>query len=637
MEVYHNIANYATFGGDARDKTADDPAPHPGDDSQVFAGMSAAERYELDTFGILHLRGVLAPGELAAAQAAFDRLQADPSLMAPLGDFPFAAEGALEGLAAHPRLLPVLLELCGGAPHLVSGGTIATPPFTTPSDGSAPGKPLGSGQLHCQREYDHTHARYTAEAPGRCRADNLVVFPYLDTCEAGDGGLLFLPGSHRSQFSRPRTLFGPFGRHEEEWAAKDWSRSRGSSPESRSPLWHDVPEGLANLCPSAGDFIVMPEATCHGILPWRNREHGRRILSLRFKTGGAFEAHRAHYPSKPTQEVLARLSRPTLALVTGEAEALHAMCGDSFHPAPDPGAALPQSAAWQRRCWRYGAAPTAVDDEPWPEMGEFSKLANDAVYGGVVKDCVPELDSGRAGNSPWGPVKAAGTNVLVNTTTDLSAQDDDAAFAMTAEQRYLFDTQGFVRAAWHVFRSLVARSLANTKYCLQLVLRGVLSEAELAAARGAFERTLATATVPPPGGVRDPTAGPARSNVDGKPIREPDLELLATHPKLLPILAELGQGAPQLTAMTMVYHPPHSGPPLTTEMYGQIHSHREGSPAGSGRICYEVREPGRVGTDDINVFPYFTSTQPGDGGLAVLPGKSHALRCLFAFFPAHSE
>ena len=56
-----------------------------------------------------------------------------------------------------------------------------------------------------------------------------MVFPYLDTCDAGDGGLIFLPGSHRSQFSRPRTLFGPYGRHEEEWARKDWAQSSADS------------------------------------------------------------------------------------------------------------------------------------------------------------------------------------------------------------------------------------------------------------------------------------------------------------------------------------------------------------------------------------------------------------------------
>ena len=49
----------------------------------------------------------------------------------------------------------------------------------------------------------------------------------------------------------------------------------------------------------------------------------------------------------------------------------------------------------QRRCWRYGAAPTPVDDEPWPETTEFSKVANDAVYGCGVRDRVPALDSGR--------------------------------------------------------------------------------------------------------------------------------------------------------------------------------------------------------------------------------------------------
>ena len=79
-----------------------------------------------------------------------------------------------------------------------------------------------------------------------------------------------------------------------------------------------------------------------------------------------------------------------------------------------------------------------------------------------------------------------------------------------------------------------------------------------------------------------------------------------------------------LTAMTMIYHPPHSGPPLTCEMFGQLHCHREQSDT-SGRICYVVRQPGRVGTDDLNVFPVFDAVRPGDGGLAVIPGRFHLL------------
>eukprot|EP01052_Picozoa_sp_SAG31_P043497 SAG31_NODE_7265_length_1738_cov_1.101281_1_plen_61_part_10 len=29
---------------------------------------------------------------------------------------------------------------------------------------------------------------------GRCSTDNFVVFPYLDDVDAGDGGLMILPG-----------------------------------------------------------------------------------------------------------------------------------------------------------------------------------------------------------------------------------------------------------------------------------------------------------------------------------------------------------------------------------------------------------------------------------------------------------
>ena len=149
-------------------------------------------------------------------------------------------------------------------------------------------------------------------------------------------------------------------------------------------LWLQV-----NLCPSAGDIVVMPEATCHGIMPWRNAQHGRRLLSLRYKTAGALKAHRAHYPEQPAQEVMARLSQPTLALVSGDTDALHAMCGvgsGRFRPARDPGA-VPPPPTQQRRCWRSGVLrTTAVDDpEAWPEMTEFAKLANDAPYGGAER------------------------------------------------------------------------------------------------------------------------------------------------------------------------------------------------------------------------------------------------------------
>lgn len=159
MQVYSTVSNHAIFGGDARDTTtaaanaadgelglpAGRPAA-PAEDERKFAGMSAVQRYELDTFGVLHLRGLLSPAELAVAQSAFDRSHAEPSLDPDL----------LEALAAHPALLPLLLELCEGAPHLVSADTTSI----------AEDVASGGSPLHCEREHDHRRASYVAEAPG---------------------------------------------------------------------------------------------------------------------------------------------------------------------------------------------------------------------------------------------------------------------------------------------------------------------------------------------------------------------------------------------------------------------------------------------------------------------------------------
>ena len=606
MQVYNAVGNHAAFGGDALDATKADGEQQPPAASDReephFAGMSAAQRYELDNFGFLRLPQVLSPAELAAAQAAFDRTQAERPLPGPMEQFPLVAETDTEALAYHPKLLPVLLELCGGAPHLVHGGFIATEPAAFHTQ-SPEHKPPNSGQLHCQREYDCQHASYAAEAPGRCRCDNMVVFPYLDTCETGEGGLLVQPGSHKSQFSRPRTLFYPYGRHEEEWAAKDWAKSSAASPQ-HDPLWHDVPEGLVNLCPAAGDYILMPESTCHGIMPWRNSLRGRRVLALRFKSGEAYATHCAHYADHPEPQILARMSPPMKALVHGDTAALRAMVGADFRPPSDPGPTPPP--AKQRRWWRVGHGPDGEREnqdcrEPFPELAQYKLVANDAVYSQGVRDRCHDLDTGNKENSPWGPVEAATTAAAgsasvgdATPTAEIQSSStkgaDSVHVGMTPEQRYLMDVQGY------------------------FILRGVLSPTELAAARAAFERVR---TTPIP---EEERRVAARSNIEGKPIREPDLEALATHPKLLPILYELGEGAPHLTALTMIYHPPHVGPPLTCEPYGQLHSHRESRPPGN-KICYEVREPGRVITDDLNVFPYFDSVFPGDGGVAMVPGS----------------
>jgi hypothetical protein len=123
------------------------------------------------------------------------------------------AEPALEALACHPALLPALVELHRGEPHLVSASVNHKPPRL------ADQPPQNGAQLHGgtdfadRREHGVQDASVGTEAPGRLHIENCVVFPYLDTVLAGDGGLLVMPGSQKSEFPRPRELFGPCESH----------------------------------------------------------------------------------------------------------------------------------------------------------------------------------------------------------------------------------------------------------------------------------------------------------------------------------------------------------------------------------------------------------------------------------------
>lgn len=467
-----------------------------GGSPELFDGLSARERYEFDTFGFVHLPSVLSAAELAAAQSAADRPPPATAPLPELGEFSFAAEPELELLATHPAVLPVLLELCRGHPHLVSSSAT----------------PEGGQQLHSQREADPgSHASYTFEVPaGRCRCDSLVVIVYLETVDPGDDSLLVFPASHKSYFRRPPALF-------------DLHEDGGEASAA-------VPDGLISLRPRAGDFIVMSEATCHAT----RGQNPRRVMMMRYKTGVSYRAHEKAPQSPDALRQL--LSAPTLAAIHGDFDALQALCEKRIDPElPEP-----------RRCWSYSRNARVVVD----------------------------------------------------------SHDRSDAEIMTPEQRYLFDCFGFVHLA------------------------GVLSAAELAAARAAFERTR----------LRDaPSRGiQADSNVDGEPLREPALELVATHKHLVPILLEVCEGAPHLTGMSLIYNAPRTGPPRMTCPYGELHCHGELPDKGDNVSFHSTS--GRVVTDDLVVFAYLEDVQPGDGGLGVVPGsmKANCIRPPTAAWPYSS-
>ena len=291
--------------------------------------MTPEMRYLLDLNGYLHLRSVLSSRELSACRAAADRHVAlcaavssgDATAAIPEGfgngakpgqpggkgyDNGYAWEKPLEQLVFHRSIWPIVLELTGGKPALSTGTMIVDDMALGPAHQE------GSG-LHCARE---DVARLTAGGPsntapfegacfceerdGKVRSDNFVVFPYLDSVGEGDGGLIVLPGSHKSKFNRPGHLFGPFGidayKRQQEEKQKNGGSAWGGVP-AVAPAVDASPELgvhplVANLTPQAGDILIMPEATTHGVLPWRGAGR-RRIFSLRFRVQHGLREYRA--------------------------------------------------------------------------------------------------------------------------------------------------------------------------------------------------------------------------------------------------------------------------------------------------------------------------------------------------------
>jgi len=226
--------------------------------------MTNEQRYLYDLQGYLHLKNVLSTEELRAAQQAAERYIKTPPEDLPDGfgiDLSrkelkrclhgFAFDKALERLCLHPSSWSIITELTNQKPRLGSGTLLVN----LPNDGTS--EPL---QLHCaQDELGWEAVRYEVRS-GRIFCDDLVVFPYLSDVYSGDGGLLLVPGSHKSNLDRPPELFN------------------NGVIESLETL----PAGVVNVTPKAGDFVIMNEALTHGALPWSSKDRMRMMLVLRY-------------------------------------------------------------------------------------------------------------------------------------------------------------------------------------------------------------------------------------------------------------------------------------------------------------------------------------------------------------------
>ena len=246
--------------------------------------MTDEQRYLFDLRGYLHLKNAMSEEELTAARAAAQRYVNTPPEELSEGFgldgirhlHGFAFDRTLERLALHPAIWPILKELTNNKPRLVSG--------TLRVDPAAAGDSRAL-RLHCARDdWGWDSVRYEVR-DGHIYCDDLVIFPYLSDVHPGDGGLLVVPGSHRCMFERPPELFN------------------NGVIESLEEL----PEGVVNVTPKAGDFVVMNELVTHGALPWTPANRMRMMLVLRYRP-------QFRYSADLPDAINGRLSPETLEL-----------------------------------------------------------------------------------------------------------------------------------------------------------------------------------------------------------------------------------------------------------------------------------------------------------------------------------
>lgn len=249
--------------------------------------MTEEQRYLLDLWGYIHIRNAFSGKELSNAQSAAERYVNSKPEELPLG---FGIEGkrhlngfafdkSLERLATHSTIWPIIREVTKGRPRLTSG-TLQI---------NNPGELKDVLPLHCAKDDYGWDAMRWDVRDGRVFCNHIVAFPYLTDVNPGDGGLLVVPGSHKSNFERPLKAFN------------------GGIIEDPNNL----PAGVVNVTPKAGDVVIMSEGVTHGALPWTPKDRIRMYLVLRYQP--------QYTGSDLPDEIKKRLSPETLELVSGAA------------------------------------------------------------------------------------------------------------------------------------------------------------------------------------------------------------------------------------------------------------------------------------------------------------------------------
>lgn len=225
--------------------------PHTNADRLPAVVPTQEQKYLFDNQGYLLLPAVLRDEETEEMRAFCYLLDRD------IESVPLAERspvgGPLQKLADHPVILGFMNEF------------VAHPPFASPEGygfrmestslqirkpgmgGFGPHN--GSGLMRLPGD-THTYRCF----PGKAHSGLTCVIWELNPVEEGDGGTLFINGSHKSAFTAPNSIRQP-----------------------DSPLWQTY------SCP-AGSLVIFSEATTHTGTPWTNQERDRVPIFNRYNT-----------------------------------------------------------------------------------------------------------------------------------------------------------------------------------------------------------------------------------------------------------------------------------------------------------------------------------------------------------------
>ena len=150
---------------------------------RVRRNVAPAEKARLEADGFLRVGPVLTDDELAEARAHVDRIVAEQVRLGKRPEYAMAVhvlDPYFMRLACHPRFLDILECVMGPDIVLVSAHLLCKPPHD--------GHPVSW----------HQDGAFAAIEP----MSLVTLYLALDDCDAGNGGMRMLPGSHRNGLAR---------------------------------------------------------------------------------------------------------------------------------------------------------------------------------------------------------------------------------------------------------------------------------------------------------------------------------------------------------------------------------------------------------------------------------------------------